>query len=344
MPFTSFPSSKEAEGVSGPGMGNKRSHEPDGQSAETPSKKPASMSNVVNLQRENAKVPSYLPSSKATSEPSLYLGNRSTLPPLPEILDKSLVSTPFTHPGTLHGHSSTKIDTSYDRLELLGDAYIELIATRLVFSRFPKMPAGRLSQQRELLVKNETLAEYALAYNFDEKGQLPASMKQGGKDSKKKWTKTMGDMFEAYVAAIVLSDPTDGFETAEAWLKSLWESKLSKQPTIETQAADPNAKVQLANKVMGKDIKLNYRDEAPPQELRKEGKLIFQIGVYLTGWGWENTRLGTGKGLSKQEAGAKAAADALVNPLTAQVASVKTRFNTLRSLEKNSVNDETEAS
>ncbi len=325
-------------------MGSKRSHDPDGQSAETPSKKPASMSNVVKNQRENAKVPSYLPSSKATSEPSPYLGHPSTLPPLPEIRDKSLISTPFTHPGTLHGHSSTKIDTSYDRLELLGDAYIELIATRLVFSRFPKMPAGRLSQQRELLVKNETLAEYALAYNFDEKGQLPASMKQGGKDSKKKWTKTMGDMFEAYVAAIVLSDPTDGFETAEGWLKSLWENKLSKQPTIETQTADPNAKVQLANKVMGKDIKLNYRDEAPPQELRKEGKLIFQIGVYLTGWGWENMRLGTGKGLSKQEAGAKAAADALTNPLTAQVASVKNDFNTLKSLERNWANAETEAS
>ena len=324
-------------------MGNKRSHDLDGQSAETPSKKVASMGNVIECQRENAKVPSYLPPSEATSEASPYLGHPSTLPPLPEIQDKSLVSMPFTHPGTLHGHSSTKVDTSYDRLELLGDAYIELIATRLVFSRFPKMPAGRLSQQRELLVKNETLAEYALAYNFDEKGQLPASMKQGGKDSKKKWTKTMGDMFEAYVAAIVLSNPTDGFETAEGWLKSLWENKLSKQPTIETQTADPNAKVQLANKVMGKDIKLNYRDEAPPQELRKEGKLIFQIGVYLTGWGWENTRLGTGKGLSKQEAGAKAAAHALANPLTAQVASVKKDFNNRKSLESNGANAENEA-
>ena len=295
-------------------MGTKRGHDHDGQSAEIPSKRFASTDNVINHQRENAKVPSYLPPSKASSEPRPYNGHQSTLPPLPEIQDKSLVSTLFTHPGTLNGHSSTKVDTSYDRLELLGDAYIELIATRLVFSRFPKMPAGRLSQQRELLVKNETLAEYALAYNFDEKGQLPASMKQGGKDSKKKWTKTMGDMFEAYVAAIVLSDPTSGFETAEGWLNLLWENKLSKQPTIETQTADPNAKVQLANKVMGKGIKLNYCDEAPPQELRKEGKLIFQIGVYLTGWGWENTRLGTGKGLSKQEAGAKAAADALVNP------------------------------
>ena len=323
-------------------MGNKRGHDPNGQAAEPPSKKLASTNNHLKFQSGDAKVPSYLIPRKATSELRPYLGTPSTLPPLPEIRDKSLVSTLFTHPGALSGHSSTKIDTSYDRLELLGDAYIELIATRLVFSRFPKMPAGRLSQQRELLVKNETLAEYALAYNFDEKGHLPDSMKQGGTDGKRKWTKTMGDMFEAYVAAIVLSDPTDGFETAERWLRLLWENKLAKQPTIETQTADPNAKVQLANKVMGKDIKLHYRDEAPPQELRKEGKLIFHIGVYLTGWGWENTRLGTGKGLSKQEAGAKAAADALKNPLTAQVASVKIQFNELKTLEKNWVKNETE--
>lgn len=324
-------------------MGTKRSHDLDGQSADTPNKKLASTGNAIKPEHENSRIPSYLPSSKTSSEPRPYNGHQSTLPPLPEIEDKSLVSTLFTHPGTLSGHTSTKVDTSYDRLELLGDAYIEVIATRLVFSRFPKMPAGRLSQQRELLVKNETLAQYALAYNFDEKGQLPVSMKQGGQDSKKKWTKTMGDMFEAYVAAIVLSDPTSGFETAEGWLTSLWENKLSKQPSIETQAADPNAKVQLANKIMGKGIKLNYLDEAPPQELRKEGKLIFQIGVYLTGWGWENTRLGTGKGLSKQEAGAKAAADALVNPLTAQVASVKTRLISEKILESNGVKVENEA-
>ena len=308
-------------------MGNKRSYECDIGSAQSLGKKPASVSNILQLKSEDAKVPGFLPLSQAVCDVNPYTGHPSTLPPLPKIKDKSLTSIPFTHPGSLHGHASTKIDVSYDRFELLGDAYIELIATRLVFSRFPKLPAGRLSQQRELLVKNETLAKYALAYGFDEKGQLPGSMKRGGKEDKKKWTKTMGDMFEAYVAAIILSDAECGYQIAEAWLRALWENELTRQSTTETQTADPNAKVLLANKVMGKDIKLNYRDEGSPQEVRKEGKLIFTIGAYLTGWGWENIKLGTGKGLSKQEAGAKAAADALENPLTAQVASVKRAFD-----------------
>ena len=97
----------------------------------------------------------------------------------------------------------------------------------------------------------------------------------------------------------------------------------------------------LAAKIMGKGIKIKYRDEAPPVEIRREGKLIFEIGVYLTGWGWDNQYLGSGKGLSKQEAGQRAAADALVNPLTAQVASVKRDFDAHMALER-STHDEAE--
>ena len=256
-----------------------------------------------------------------------YNGRPSTLPPLPSILDKTLESVAFTHPGSLRCDTALKVNISYDRLEFLGDAYIELMATRVIFPRFPSLSAGRLSQQREMLVKNETLAEYALAYGFDEKAKLPNTYNMPGKDSKKLWLKTLGDIFEAFVAAVIISDPERGFQVAETWLTALWESKLGSQNRVDMETVDPKAKMQLATKIMGKGIKVNYRDEAPPVEIRREGKLIFQIGVYLTGWGWEDQHLGSGKGLNKQEAGQRAAADALVNPLTAQVASIKRRFD-----------------
>ena len=148
-----------------------------------------------------------------------------------------------------------------------------------------------------------------------------------GKDSRKLWLKTMGDIFEAFVAAVIISDPEQGFQVAEAWLTALWQSKLSSQKREDTETVDAKAKTHLAAKIMGKGIKINYRDEAPPVEIRREGKLIFQIGVYLTGWGWGDQHLGSGKGLSKQEAGQRAAAYALANPLTAQVASIKRDFD-----------------
>lgn len=252
-------------------------------------------------------------------------GHLSILPPLPPIRDASLARVAFTHPGSLNGHQLKSLDLSYDRLEFLGDAYIELIATRLIFPRFPKHSSGRLSQLRESLVKNETLAEYALAYGFDEKARLPGNFAKHARD--KVWIKTMGDVFEAYVAAVIVDDPEQGFQTANAWLCALWENKLSNQPSCELQTADPDAKTQLGKKVLGKGIKLGYKDESPPQELRKEGKRIFHVAVYLTGWGWEDQFLGWGKGFNKQEAGAIAAKEALANPLTAHVASVKREFD-----------------
>ncbi|KAL2041653.1 hypothetical protein N7G274_005437 [Stereocaulon virgatum] len=349
-------------------MGKKRHHESDGQSPVSPRKQPKadfekiqhggqhsdlrevssdSLSNSIRGFQcpkhsqgapNNIQALNYSLYSQPTPQPLVhraYNGHPLTLPPLPSVKDESLESVIFTHHASLGGHPSTKLATSYDRLEFLGDAYIEVIASRLLFPRFPKLSAGRLSQQREMLVRNETLADYALAYGFDERAKLPSSMKRGGTDGTKIWTKTMGDVFEAYTAAIIIADPENGFQTAEAWLTALWEHKLSTQPITDTQTADPNAKTQLATKVMGKGIKLKYLEENPAEELRKEGKLIFHIGAYLTGWGWENVKLGSGKGLNKQEAGARAAADALTNPLTAQVASVKREYDANRWLERN---------
>ncbi|MCJ1454514.1 hypothetical protein MMC28_004867 [Mycoblastus sanguinarius] len=273
-------------------------------------------------------------SQKDSPKDRPYNGHSSTLPPLPPVRDPSLSNAAFTHPGVINIHTNSKVDLSYDRLEFLGDAYIELIATRMVYPRFPNLPPGRLSQQRELLVKNETLADYSLAYGFDKKLKLPPSFEAQNTRSKI-WTKTLGDVFEAYVAAVIMSDPENGFQIAEAWLTALWESKLSVQKSVDTKLADANAKQQLGQRIMGKGIKLNYKDEAPPDEYRKEGKLVFHIGVYLTGWGWENQHLGSGKGLSKQEAGAHAAVEALANPLTARVMGVKRDFDAKVWLERN---------
>lgn len=266
--------------------------------------------------------------SKSTKAPSYhenYNGQPSSLPPLPPIRDASLAQIPFTHPGSLNGHPASNVDVTYDRLEFLGDAYIELIATRLIFPRFPKHTAGRLSQLREMLVKNETLAEYAMAYGFDERAKLPANFK--GTVTSKVWTKTIGDIFEAYVAAVIMDDPEQGFQNAETWLCTLWEYKLSRQPARDTQMVDLDAKVQLGKRILGRGIKLDYRAEGPPQSIKKEGKLIFHVGVHLTGWGWQNELLGRGKGLSIKEAGAMAAKEALKNPFTETVACVKREFD-----------------
>lgn len=250
-----------------------------------------------------------------------YNGQHHTLPQLPEILDKSLEDAPFTHQGTLNRNG----DISYERLEFLGDAYLEVIASRIIFHRYPLYSAGKLSQKRQSMVNNETLASFSLAYGFDNRARLPKTLQlASGNDQRKSWNKVMGDIFEAYVAAVILSDPENGFSTVENWLNKLWAPAISGG---NDQNVDMNAKVQLATKIMGKGVKISYLDEAQPGVFKKEGTILFQVGAYVTGWGWEKAHLGTGTGWNKNEAGNMAATQAIANPLTAQIAAVKRDFD-----------------
>jgi ribonuclease-3 len=234
------------------------------------------------------------------------------IPPISLELEKAV----FTHQGMagVHAHPTIQ-EMTYDRLEFLGDAYIEVMATRLIWGSYKSLPAGRMSQIRELLVKNETLNEYALMYDFDKR--LKAQEFQ--REDPKRWLKIVADVFEAYVAAIILSDPVNGFKLAEEWLVQLWQLKLK---DVKVAAPNLKAKEELGRKVMAKGIKLHYRDEAPMEQL-KGGMQTYFIGVYLTGWGWENQHLGSGTGLSKVAAGNEAAAAALENKSIMEQITVK---------------------
>ena len=132
---------------------------------------------------------------------------------------------------------------------------------------------------------------------------------------------------EAYVAAVIISDPQNGFHNAETWLHSIWENKLATQQPADTHVMDANAKLSLSQRLMGRGIKLEYREEAPRTVLNNEGKVWFHIGAFLTGWGFDDVRLGGGKGLSKQEAGQIAAADASSRAVTAQIERIKKNFD-----------------
>ncbi|KAB8234613.1 ribonuclease III [Aspergillus alliaceus] len=244
------------------------------------------------------------------------ISTENCLPVLPPIMDKALERAVFTHPGV-----SNNAEATYDRLEILGDAYIELIATKLIWQKFQEIPSGRISQIRELLVKNETLAEYATEYGLDCRAAVPHDyLKQP-----KRWTKTRADVFEAYVAAAIISDPVGGYEAVEQWLTQLWLPKLSE---LGPQRPNVNAKEILARKIMGKGIKLKYIDERPPVQ-QSRGVQTFFIGLYLTGWGWNNKHLGSGQGTNKTIAGNEAARQALLNEsLVEEISGVKRAYET----------------
>jgi ribonuclease-3 len=170
-------------------------------------------------------------------------------------------------------------------------------------------------------------------YGFQDKVQV-ADMETMLRDAKdrgnKGLNKILGDVFEAYIAAIVLSDAENGFARAEAWLTALWAPKLVEvaasqkysNPSLALQRSDtadpqttysPTAKADLQRRIQAYDAKLVYAPYKASVELK--GDLLGQnrhfIAVHLTGYGYEKKLLGKGEGKNKVEAGNWAAVEAM---------------------------------
>ncbi|QDS70003.1 hypothetical protein FKW77_003482 [Venturia effusa] len=250
-----------------------------------------------------------------TNTTSVHQPDSTQLPVLPDITDLVLCNAPFTHTSVLAQFVTPTNNNTYEPLEFLGDAYLEVIATRLIHSRFPNHSVGQKAGLRELLVKNETLAEYSTAYGFPDRVRTAIVQRTGPT-----WTKILADVFEAYLACVIIQDSTErGFVTAERWLTELWAPKIvqwqrkgdGQRDLTGSSTQKLDAKADLNRLLGGKESKLEYK-ETRPMELMKEGnRTIFFIGVFFSGFGYENYLLGSGEGRSKQIASTVAATNAL---------------------------------
>lgn len=236
------------------------------------------------------------------------LSSAKDLPPIPPI-EPSLHTQVFTHaslydkPKRIKGLTSTD-DLSYERFEFIGDAYLELMATRLIAHRLPALDVPAQAHFREQLIRNDTLSKFSRGYG------LPDRLHHGHlKREGKAWDKITADIFEAYVAAVIYTDPVDGFLTAEKWMTQLWAPQMMeyKETVLVENAA---AQEELNKLVLMNHVKLVYIDEKN-MENTADGKQKFMQGVYLTGWGNDQAWLGSGFGQNKQQAAMNAAQDAL---------------------------------
>lgn len=259
----------------------------------------------------------------------------ATYPELPRILDPTLEKATFTHSGNGSGRST---ELNYERLEWIGDAYLYVTSSLLISKTFQALPPGKASQMREMLVKNVTLSEYAKHYGFHTRARLPPEFSGKTKHGPKaqEVTKVMGDIFEAYVGSVILSDPIDGVARASAWLKSLWAMTIAEEirenersdqqydsPLWRLRGADANPeefaaqaapisdKERLSKAIGARGIKITYKDIGKEYKDPKTSLTMFTVGVYLDGWGEKDKLLGVGTAKGKKEAGNIAARKAL---------------------------------
>ncbi len=210
-----------------------------------------------------------------------------------EFKDISYLERALTHSSSLP-EGLGKI--SYERLEYLGDAVLELLVTRLLFLSYSKANEGQMTRIRAAVVSETPLSEIADSLELGQYLILSHGMdKSGGR----KLPSILSDVVEAIIGAVYLDG---GIENAE---KFIMPYILPKIEVAYKQGFKRDYKTRLQEYLQRDgNIAIRYKTEAddgPPHDKS------FYTTVYADG-----ESLGTGVGKSKKSSQQQAAKDALI--------------------------------
>ena len=208
--------------------------------------------------------------------------------------DSSLLRQAFTHRSYLNEHRA-EAGGHNERLEFLGDAVLELIATHFLYEKFPAKTEGELTAFRAALVNAVTLSEVAQAIGMNDFLLLSRGE---AKDTGRARGVLLANAFEALVGAIYLDL---GYDAARQFIS---EHLFPKIDDIVKKHLWRDPKSTLQEKVQEADSvtpHYNVLHESGPDHDKQ-----FVVGVYV-----KDTLMAQGMGKSKQEAEQSAAREAL---------------------------------
>jgi len=209
-------------------------------------------------------------------------------------------------------------DVSYERLEFLGDAILNLIVANYLYMRFPEQNEGFLSKIRTRIVNGKMLGSLAEKIGFNKFAIISKQVEEANGRTN---YKIMEDIFEAFIGALYIDFQTikdnvilpshlsiialsgAGYFIAELWIISIIENHIDFSELI-------------LQKTNYKDMLVNYTQQTfqfTPKfyELNiitKDNSKIFNYCVKdRTG-----TEIATAKGFSKKEAENNVSKEALI--------------------------------
>ena len=151
--------------------------------------------------------------------------------------DPSLFERALVHRSWCNEHGLDAAD-SYERLEFLGDAVLELIISERLYGLFPEGNEGQLTKSRSSLVGRKALAQVARRLGLGNMlwvGQGVES--QGGRDQ----DSVLEAAFEAVVAAVYLDQ---GLETAREFVLRNLGPELAEISRHGTPPESPKSQLQ----------------------------------------------------------------------------------------------------
>ena len=139
---------------------------------------------------------------------------------LPQFRDQGLLQRALTHSSYANEHLSNAgvpIEDN-ERLEFLGDAILDFIAAKWLYTRFPELDEGRLTSLRAALVRASTLARFAESINLSEHLRLGRGEADSGGRHR---ANILSDAFEALMAALYMDQ---GFDAVSAYFEQMIEN------------------------------------------------------------------------------------------------------------------------
>jgi ribonuclease-3 len=134
-------------------------------------------------------------------------------------------------------HRSAASKPDNERLEFLGDAFLNFVIAEALYAGQPGYSEGDLTKLRATLVRGSTLAEVALELGVDQHVILGAGdLKTGGAQR----TSTLANALEAVLGAVLLdSDPA----TARKVVLRLFTARMARLPD-PAELKDPKTRLQ----------------------------------------------------------------------------------------------------
>jgi ribonuclease-3 len=199
-------------------------------------------------------------------------------------------------------HQINKESRGNEQLEFLGDSILSFIITTYLIEKYGSYAEGKLAKIRSYLIKESTLALYALEINLNEYVLL--SENEEICDGRKKES-IVADCFEAFIGAVYIDK---GIDFAKKWFLDLF------KPFIDESIKSPEIfdyKTYLQEIIQSKGLPLiKYKlasAEGPDHDKRFHSAAMLGDEI-----------IGIGSGKSKKDSEQLAAKNALDNYINKQ--------------------------
>jgi len=210
-----------------------------------------------------------------------------------EFKDIQLLITALTHRSYVNEHKKSTVDHN-ERLEFLGDAVLELVASDFLYRNYDE-PEGTMTSWRAALVRTESIGEAGEALGYAPLVRMSKGEKHGSERARQV---ILADCFEAVIGAVYLDQ---GYARAEQFIK---DNILVKMKIILRSGSWRDPKSYLQELVQRHDgvtpVYKVLKEEGPDHDK------TFTLGVFVG-----NQLKASGTGHSKQEAQTAAAAEAI---------------------------------